>query len=69
MKKPSGSAAAKQAGVGEARVPAFGRRPVHGYRDFVRPHRDEGGFHRVICDLVSLLVEVRPHFDERVVFR
>src|SRR5258708_9989371 len=25
--------------VGEARVPAFGRRPVHGYRDFVRPHR------------------------------
>src|SRR5207249_6491254 len=27
--------------VGEARIPAFGRRPVHGYRDFVRPHRPD----------------------------
>ena len=29
----------KARSVGEARVPAFGRRPVDGKRDFVRPHR------------------------------
>ena len=36
----------------------------------LRPHPEanEGGFHRVIRDFVSLLVEVRPHFDERFVF-
>ena len=27
--------------VGEAGVPAFGGRPVHRYRDFVRPHRPD----------------------------
>ena len=36
----------------------------------LRPHpeADERGFHRVICSFVSLLVEVRPHIDERFVF-
>ena len=28
----------KAGGVGEARIPTFGRRSVHGDRDFVRPH-------------------------------
>ncbi len=54
--------------------------PVHGLPDCIhvgaarldnglRPHpkANEGGFHRVICDFVSLLIEVRPHFDERFV--
>jgi hypothetical protein len=54
---------------------------VHGLPDYIhvggatlddglRPHpeADEGGFHRVICSFVSLLIEVRPHFDERFVF-
>src|SRR5689334_25448710 len=27
--------------VSEAWIPAFGCRPVHGYRDFVRPHRPD----------------------------
>jgi hypothetical protein len=27
--------------VGEARIPAFGRGPVHRYRDFLRPHRPD----------------------------
>ena len=39
----------------------------HGLRP--HPKADEGGFHRVIRRLVPLLVEVRPHFHERVVFR
>jgi len=36
----------------------------------LRPHPEanEGGFHRVICDFISLPGEVCPHFHERVVF-
>ena len=54
---------------------------VHGLADCIdvgsasldnglRPHPEanEGGFHRVIRSLVLLLVEIRPHFDERFVF-
>src|SRR6476659_6925299 len=33
------------------------------------PEANEAGFHWVIRDFVSLLVEVRPHLDERCVFR
>ena len=32
------------------------------------PEANEGGFHRVIRDFVSLLVEIRPHLDECLVF-
>ena len=41
-----------------------------GLDDGLRPHPEanEGGFHRVTCSFVSLLIEVRPHFDERFVF-
>ena len=37
----------------------------------LRPHPEanEGSFHRVIRGFVTLLVEVRPHFHERIVFR
>jgi len=36
----------------------------------LRPHSEagKGGFHRVICDFVSLFVEVGPHFHEHFVF-
>src|ERR1700712_5670522 len=42
-----------------------------GLADSLHPHpkADEGRFHRVICRLVALLVEVRPHLDECCVFR
>ena len=33
-------------GIGDARIPSFGRCPVHGDRDFVVPHRPDAQFVR-----------------------
>src|SRR5205807_10017625 len=43
-----------------------GRRLDNGLRS--HPEANEGGFHRVICDFISLPGEVCPHCHERFVF-